>query len=49
MFAFALAMAALHTGSPVPHWLVLLAVVPVLWVVIGAGVVIVDRLLRAVG
>lgn len=34
---------------PVPHWVVLLAVVPTLWLVIGAAVVAVDRLLRRFG
>ena len=39
---------SLHAGAistPVPHWVVLL-VVPSLWFVISAGVVALDRLLR---
>jgi hypothetical protein len=39
----------LHGGpapSPVPHWAVLLAVVPGLWLVIGGGVLAINRLLR---
>ena len=38
----------LHEGpvlSPVPHWIVLLAVVPGLWLLVGASVVAIDRLL----
>ncbi|EFW91376.1 hypothetical protein ZOD2009_14756 [Haladaptatus paucihalophilus DX253] len=37
----------LHPGSPptpVPHWVVLIAAVLVLWVVIAGGVVVIDRL-----
>lgn len=40
---------SLHGGTvptPVPHWAVLLAVVPSLWCVIGAGVLAIDRLLQ---
>lgn len=36
----------LHGAStPVPHWAVLLVVVPSLWLVIGGGAIAVDRLL----
>jgi hypothetical protein len=41
--------APLHGGAvqtPVPHWAVLLAVVPALWLLIAAAVVAVDRLHR---
>ena len=31
--------------SPIPHWMVLLAVVPSLWVAIGISAVAIDRLL----
>jgi hypothetical protein len=36
-----------HAGAttPVPHWVVLLVGVAGLWVVIGGGVVVMDRLL----
>lgn len=36
-------------STPVPHWVVLLVVVPALWLVIGATVVGVDLLLRRFG
>lgn len=41
-------LVALHSAAsvPVPHWLVLLVVVPGLWCVIGGAVLAVDRLLR---
>ncbi|NHN49390.1 hypothetical protein G9464_17605 [Halostella sp. JP-L12] len=41
----------LHTTAttPAPHWVVLLAVVPLLWVVIGGAVFIADRLLERYG
>jgi hypothetical protein len=32
--------------TPVPHWAVLLVVVPCLWALVGGGVLAVDRLLR---
>ncbi|WP_408960350.1 hypothetical protein [Natrinema sp. 74] len=32
--------------TPVPHWVVLLAVVPALWFVIGGTVLVVDRVLQ---
>lgn len=31
---------------PVPHWVVLLVVVPILWLVIGGTVLMIDWLLR---
>ncbi len=42
----------LHAGAPsipIPHWVVLLAAVPALWLVIGAGVLAADRLLQRLG
>jgi hypothetical protein len=36
-------------SPPVPHWLVLLVVVPALWLVVGAAVVGTDRLLHRLG
>jgi uncharacterized membrane protein len=42
----------LHAGvvsTPIPHWVVLLVVVPSLWLLIGASVLAVDRLLRRFG
>ena len=36
-------------SRPVPHWVVLLAVVPILWFLIGATVMATDRLLRRYG
>ena len=38
-----------YTASPVPHWVALLTVVPALWLVIGAVVVLLDRLLGWLG
>jgi len=41
----------LHAGpqaTPVPHWVVLLVAVPSLWVLVGGGVLLADRLLRRV-
>lgn len=38
----------LHSSAapPIPHWLLLLVVVPVLWSVIGGTVLVIDRLLQ---
>ena len=33
--------------TPMPHWAVLLAAVPCLWLAIGGGVVVVERVLGA--
>ena len=33
--------------TPMPHWVVLLAAVPCLWLAIGGGVVVVERVLGA--
>ena len=35
-----------RSPPPVPHWVVLLVVVPALWLVISAAVLVVDRLLQ---
>lgn len=37
---------AAQAQPPVPHWAVLLAVVPALWVVIGGAVLVIDRLMQ---
>ena len=36
-------------STPVPHWVVLFAVVPALWLLIGGTVLAVDRLLQLFG
>ncbi len=36
------------SAQPVPHWVVLLAVVPALWLCLGGAVVVVDRLLESI-
>lgn len=36
-------------SPPVPHWVVLLAAVPALWLVIAGAVAAVDRLLSLLG
>ncbi|WP_225336352.1 hypothetical protein [Halomicrobium urmianum] len=43
--------AALHgaPSPPVPHWLVLLVVVPALWLLVTGAVLAVDRLLERFG
>ena len=46
MWALAIAsMSALHGAPPVPHWAVLLTVVPALWLLVGSAVALLDRLL----
>lgn len=37
------------SSTPVPHWLVLLVVVPALWLLVGGIVFAIDRLLRRRG
>ena len=39
-------LSVLHGAPPVPHWVVLLTVVPALWLLIGSVVALLDRLLR---
>lgn len=36
------------SSPPVPHWVVLLVVVPALWLFIGGAVLVLDRFLQAV-
>lgn len=36
-------------STPVPHWAVLFAIVPTLWLLIGGTVLAVDRLLQLFG
>ncbi|WP_226013369.1 hypothetical protein [Halomicrobium salinisoli] len=44
-------LGALHgaPAPPVPHWLLLLVVVPGLWCVVGGAVLAIDRLLQRFG
>ncbi|WP_226023779.1 hypothetical protein [Halomicrobium salinisoli] len=43
-------LGALHGApAPVPHWLLLLVVVPGLWCVVGGAVLAIDRLLQRFG
>ncbi|ELY66337.1 hypothetical protein C489_13306 [Natrinema versiforme JCM 10478] len=34
--------------TPVPHWVVLLVIVPALWVIIGGIVILIDQILQRI-